>query len=73
MRIEPDINNLKGWFSMPRDIVIFSHRNPDGDALGSSLALKYYFSSRGHSVTICLPSEFPANFEWLPGADEILV
>lgn len=58
---------------MPRDIVIFSHRNPDGDALGSSLALKYYFSSRGHSVKVCLPSEFPANFEWMSGADEILV
>ncbi len=73
MRIEPDIDHVKEWFSRPRDIVIFSHRNPDGDALGSSLALRSYFLSRGHSVKVCFPSEFPANFEWMPGSDDILV
>ena len=73
MLISPDIKVVSGWLSRPRDIVILSHRNPDGDALGSALALRSYFLNHGHAVRVCLPSEYPANFEWMPGASEILI
>ena len=73
MLITPDTSVLREWISRPRDIVILSHRNPDGDAMGSSLALQSYFAGRGHSARVCLPSEYPANFEWMPGAADILI
>ena len=31
----------------PKKIVIIPHRNPDGDALGSTLALKHFLANKG--------------------------
>ena len=59
------IDSLKDFLSEKRKIVITSHRNPDGDALGSSLALKHFLGAKGHDVTVVLPSEYPDNFNWL--------
>ncbi len=59
--------------SSPKDVVIFSHRNPDGDALGSSLALCHYLTGIHHSVKIIFPSEYPIIFSWMPGSDKVLV
>jgi hypothetical protein len=33
-----NIEELKSLLSIPKNIVITTHRNPDGDAIGSSLA-----------------------------------
>ncbi|MDG1435827.1 MAG: bifunctional oligoribonuclease/PAP phosphatase NrnA [Saprospiraceae bacterium] len=74
--IKPDMENikeLKNILSIPRDIVITSHRNPDGDAIGSSLALYHYLIRNGHTVKVMFPSEYPANFAWMPDADKILI
>ncbi len=57
----------------PKDVVIFSHRNPDGDALGSSLAMLHYLTSMHHSVKIIFPSEFPLNFSWMPGCENVII
>ena len=43
------INKIKLLLSSKRDIVIIPHKNPDGDAIGSSTGLKYYFDKLGHS------------------------
>jgi len=59
------INTLREYLSEKRKVVITSHRNPDGDALGSSLALMHYLQAKGHEVTVVLPSEYPDNFDWL--------
>lgn len=58
---------------MPKNIAIFSHRNPDGDAMGSSLALRNLLTAQNHKVTVIMPSEFPDNFGWMPGSNEVLV
>ena len=50
-----------------------THRNPDGDAMGSSLALYNVLIKHNHKVTVILPSEYPANFAWMPGADNCMV
>ncbi len=60
-------------FSSPKDVVIFSHRNPDGDALGSSIAMLHYLTAMHHSVKIIFPSDFPLNFAWMPGSENVLV
>jgi phosphoesterase RecJ-like protein len=68
-----NINVLKSLLAIPKDIVITSHRNPDGDAIGSSLGLKHYLEQLGHTVKVAFPSEFPAFLGWMPGAMEVLI
>ena len=68
-----DIQELKELLSFPKSIVILTHRNPDGDAMGSALALYNTLIQHGHKVQVLLPSEYPASFAWMPGADRCLV
>ncbi len=58
---------------VPQNVAILSHRNPDGDAIGSSLALRHYLEQYGHTVHVVFPSEYPNEFEALPGAGDILI
>ncbi len=68
-----NILGLKQLLNVPRDIVITTHRNPDGDAIGSSLALALLLQKQGHTVHIVSPSEFPEFLHFLNGADDILI
>lgn len=68
-----NVQELKTFLSIPRDIVITTHRNPDGDAIGSSLALYHYLNKYGHTVRVVTPSEYPDFLSWMPDADKIVV
>ncbi len=68
-----DINEIKSKLSLPSNIAIITHRNPDGDAIGSSLALKLFLELFGHRCTVILPSEYPAVFKYLPSLDSVSV
>ncbi len=57
----------------PQKIVITTHHKPDGDALGSSLALALVLNSMGHEVKVISPSDYPPFLNWLPGAGDIIV
>ncbi len=48
-------------------IVITTHLNPDGDALGSALGLWHWLQSNGRKATVILPNAAPSNLQWLPG------
>jgi bifunctional oligoribonuclease and PAP phosphatase NrnA len=48
-------------------IVIIPHQNPDGDAMGSSLALHHIFAQLGKQVSVILPNEAPSYLSWMPG------
>lgn len=63
---------LKQMLSTPKNIVLVTHRNPDGDAMGSSLAMQHYLLSKGHRVSTVLPNEAPSFLQWLPMADSVL-
>lgn len=60
---------LQQFLSSPKNIVIVGHRNPDGDAMGSTLALCNYFAKKGHKSTVVVPNEYPDFLHWLPGSD----
>ncbi|MBI1223969.1 MAG: bifunctional oligoribonuclease/PAP phosphatase NrnA [Bacteroidetes bacterium] len=68
-----NINEVKSLLAVPKDIVITTHRNPDGDAIGSSLGLKHYLEMLGHSVKVAVPSESPNFLNWMPGSDKIII
>ena len=59
---------LKSFLVAPKNIVVIGHRNPDGDAMGSTLALKLYFDKKGHQATVVVPNEYPEFLHWLPGS-----
>ena len=54
-------------------IVITTHRSPDGDAIGSSLALYHYLVKKGHEVSAVVPDAFPKFISWLPGTSSIVI
>ena len=56
-----------------QSIAIITHQNPDGDAMGSSLAMRYFLLSVGKQhVTNIVPTSFPDFLAWLPGVDSIV-
>ena len=60
---------LKSFLEKPKNIVVVGHRNPDGDAMGSTLALKHYLDKKGHNATVVVPNEYPEFLHWLPGSE----
>lgn len=68
-----EISEIKGLLQYPKAITIISHRNPDGDAIGSSLGLKGYLEKYNHNVKIVLPSEYPNTFLYLKNIDHSII
>ncbi|MBP2832336.1 bifunctional oligoribonuclease/PAP phosphatase NrnA [Aquimarina sp. U1-2] len=67
-----NIKEIKELLSAPRQIVITTHKNPDGDAIGSSLALYHYLVALGHDAVVVTPNEYPDFLKWIPGEDLVL-
>ncbi|PIE99903.1 MAG: DHH family phosphoesterase [Maribacter sp.] len=68
-----DIKAIGNLLSKPQKIVIVPHKNPDGDAIGSTLALWHYLKNKGQEVHIIAPNNFPKFLKWMPGHDQILI
>jgi len=64
---------LKELISSPKKIVITTHRSPDGDAMGSSLALLHLLKQLGHTVSVITPNEYANFLHWMPGNKEVIV
>ena len=67
-----DIKAIKQLLETPKRIVIVPHKNPDGDAIGSTLGLYHYFKPKGHDVVVIAPNDYPEFLKWLPGEDTII-
>ncbi len=68
-----ELQLVKELLSVPKSIVITPHKNPDGDAIGSSLALWHYLRQFEHNVHVIVPNDFPKFLKWMPGVDQILI
>jgi phosphoesterase RecJ-like protein len=68
-----DSTHIKELLSTPKKIVIVSHRNPDGDAYGSSLALYHYLLKSNHDVSVVSPNDCPEFLKWLPSQEDIVI
>ena len=51
---------------------ILVHRNPDGDAVGSSLALAHFLRGMGKIADVIVPNAFPDFLKWLPASDSVV-
>lgn len=64
---------IKELLSTPKYIVTITHKNPDGDAIGASLAMRRFLESMGHTVKTLFPSDYPRSFDFFPDIKKALV
>ncbi len=67
------IGQLKQLLSFPKEIAIISHRNPDGDAIGSSMGLAAYLQKLHHNVKVVFPSEYPSSYNFIFGVQRSII
>lgn len=63
--------DLAKLFSTRNNILLISHINPDGDAIGAQLAVYHYLISRGKKVDMMAPNNLQEFLRWMEGSDEI--
>jgi phosphoesterase RecJ-like protein len=67
------LNNIAKHIRSQCKVVIFSHINPDGDAIGSTLGLYHYLKNKVGEVVVIMPNRFPNFLKFLPSTEEILI
>ena len=71
---QEDIERLRELLARPaQNIVIVSHTNPDGDAVGSSLAWREALLEMGHRVTCIVPNKYPYFLDWMTGIENLVL
>lgn len=68
-----EVSEAQKLFNDCKNVVICCHISPDGDAIGSSLALYEYLKGKGKFVTVIVPNYFPDFLKWMNDADKIVV
>lgn len=68
-----DLENIKKLLVPESKIVIVTHYNPDGDAIGSSLGLKHFLQAKGLFPEVIVPNDFPKFLKWMPEAKQITI
>ena len=74
MHLNFDIQSLKKVKELlknSQNIVLTTHHNPDGDAIGSVLGFYHSLKSIGISSSVVIPNGFPEFLGWLPGVDVV--
>lgn len=68
---EEHIGSVKKLLETPRNIVVVTHKNPDGDAIGASLAMYHYLKQQDHRVSVITPNDYPDFLKWMPAQEVI--
>tara|TARA_Y200000002_G_C22664407_1_gene657315 strand:+ start:112 stop:1104 length:993 start_codon:yes stop_codon:yes gene_type:complete len=66
------MQELKNLLSVKQNVVITTHVNPDGDAIGSSVALLNFLIKMGHDVSLIVPNDYPDFLKWMKN-DELII
>lgn len=68
-----EFQDLKSLLNTNPKVFIVTHKNPDGDAMGSSLGLAGVLKKKGCEVTVVAPTEYPTFLRWIKGDEDVLV
>lgn len=68
-----EIEKIKELLAAPKNIVIVPHKNPDGDAMGSTIGLYHYLKQYNHNATVISPNDYPNFLKWIPGNNQVLI
>lgn len=66
------IDQFYPFLTKPFKAVITAHQKPDGDAMGSSLALFHFLKQLGHDVIVISPTNWAQFLNWMPGTDQVM-
>lgn len=67
-----DLEAICGVFRSRDRFLIACHENPEGDAIGSELALALALRKMGKTATVLNADPVPGNLTFLPGADTVV-
>ena len=67
-----NIDKLKQLIDNSNNIVIIPHTNPDGDAVGSCLALHCIFKKLKKTSIVLSPNTAPDFYSWTPSFEQIV-
>ncbi len=70
--MEKEIEQVRAVLDCSRDIVIVTHQNPDGDAIGSALGLFHYLKKEKESLQVVTPDQYPLFLQWIPGSEGVM-
>ena len=65
-------SELRNMLKTKSNILITTHRSPDGDAMGSSLALFQVLLGLGNQVSLVVPNNYASFLHWLPYNDIVI-
>ena len=71
--ININIRDLKTQLQDSKKIIVIPHKNPDGDAIGSCVAINELLKSLGHKSSIISPNNFPDFLKWMDNQNEIKI
>lgn len=66
------VSEIYPLLDQPKQVVITMHQKPDGDAMGSSLALYHFLLKLGHRVSVISPTNWASFLNWMPGCRDVL-
>jgi bifunctional oligoribonuclease and PAP phosphatase NrnA len=65
---------FRGTVLKSSKITIVTHFDPDGDAIGSSLALYHYLNKLGNfTIQVITPNVYPNFLHWMPAQAEVMI
>ena len=67
------MNAISIYIQNATNVVILTHQSPDGDAMGSALAVMHYLHTLNKKAQVIVPNAFPDFLTWMPGAEEVLI
>lgn len=68
-----EYKNISAQLKEPQKIVLSAHASPDGDTIGSCLALYHYLVQFGHQVKVISPNVAPGFLQWLPSYEHLII
>lgn len=63
---------LRQLIAAAEHIMVCCHQNPDGDAIGSCLALAEYLRMHDKDPMVAVPDKYPDFLQWMPGTERIV-
>ena len=70
---DPNLQQIVTGIHRRQRFVVTSHARPDGDAIGSSLAMAYALRHLGKDVRVVSRDAVPPQFETCPGVEDVIV
>lgn len=70
---ETDFEAVSSLLASGRRFLLTGHRNPDGDSLGSALALAQALAARGRDARVVMRDRWSSSYDGMPGVGQVVV